>query len=99
MAKAKRIKLNGDLFDVQFTVADIHALQRVYAGDATPEQQKRAMSWILTDLCRIKELGYHENDRDTAFAQGRKFPGLKLAEFITINLENLKKKEGGTINV
>lgn len=98
MAKAKRIKLNGDLFDVQFSVADIHALQQVHRGEATPEQQKRLIAWILADVARVKELGYHPTDRDSAFASGRRFVGLKLAEFITTNLENLKKKEGGTIN-
>lgn len=67
------------------------ALKALAAGNAHEEQQKIALNWIIRDLCGTYDLSYRPNDRDTVFAEGRRFVGLRLIEEININLNRSKE--------
>ena len=76
--------------------ADAAALQAVAEGRATPDQQKRALDWIIMKAAGTYEPSYRpggsEGDRDTAFAEGRRFVGGQIVKLVTVSLYKLRTK-------
>lgn len=75
-----------------FEVADAAAVQAVYRGEANPEQQKRAMNWIMKSAAQIGGQSYRAGDSHaTAFSEGRRFVGAQILSLIGLRLDELKK--------
>lgn len=73
---------------------DAHAVQAVMYGRGSEEQQKRAMKFLVNEVCRTYDLSYRPtSDRDTAFAEGKRFVGLQLVKFAQINIAALRGKQ------
>lgn len=71
--------------------ADVYALQALSRGSAEPHQQKRALDYIIRQLAGTYDMSFRPTgDRDTVFAEGRRFVGLQLVKLLSINLEKLK---------
>lgn len=66
-------------------VADASAIQNCIAGTATPEQQQRAMHWIVYAAANTDDVEYRADSRDHAFASGRRFVGLQIRKLMAIN--------------
>lgn len=64
-------------------IGAIHALQALAAGKASPDQQKYAVRYITTVLGMCNQMTYCPNDRDTAFAEGRRW----VAHQITLRID------------
>jgi len=66
--------------------ADATALQALMRGDCPANLQTRAIRFIMFDLCGLRDLSYRyggpEGDRDTAFAEGKRFVGLQIAKLL-----------------
>lgn len=62
----------------KWELADAHAIQAVIHGEATKEQQIRAMKYIVDTLCGTYEFHYFGNEGDTAFALGKAFVGQQI---------------------
>jgi hypothetical protein len=79
--------------------ADISAIQALHRGEATPEQQKRALDWWINVACATYDLQYRpggqEGERDTSFALGRAFPGQQTVKLLRLNLNQLRKVKHG----
>lgn len=74
--------------------ADAAAIQALYRGDASPEQQKRALDWIISVACVNNELPWSEvGDRETNFFAGRQYAGRQIVKLLKLNLSVLKDKE------
>lgn len=75
-------------------LADAHALRALDAGTASPEQQKRALKWILTRACQIGDPNgpWRETDRDTAFACGRLYVGKQIGRLLICDLSSLRRQ-------
>ena len=59
--------------------ADAYAIRAVMTGEASPDQQKRAMDWIIKKLCGTYDMVYHSaSDRDTVFAAAKQFVGQQI---------------------
>lgn len=71
--------------------ADVSALQALERGEASPEQQKRALAWIINVGAMTYQDTQMENDRDTSFANGRRFVGLRIVSLLRISLNALRK--------
>ena len=72
---------------VEYEPADIGAIQAVARGTAEPHQQMRALRWIVEAACGTYDLSFRpESDRDTAFAEGRRFVGLQIVKLSKLNL-------------
>ena len=72
---------------------DAHAVQAVMYGRASEEQQKRAMGYIVNAICGTYDLSYRPlSDRDTAFAEGKRFVGLQMVKMAHINIAALRGK-------
>lgn len=72
--------------------ADIGALKAVAAGQASPEQQKRALNYIVYVACGTYDLAYRpRGDRDTCFALGRQFVGQHLVTLVNLDLSKQQR--------
>lgn len=74
--------------------ADAAAIQAVERGDASPEQQKRALAWIVNRACVTYDFcDQPENERLSAIFDGRRFAGLQIVKLIKLNLSKMKEQE------
>ena len=77
--------------------ADVAAFQHLAQGVASPAAQKRALDWIINKGCRVYDLSYRpggpEGDRDTAFAEGRRFAGLQIVKLLKLKIGSLRREE------
>lgn len=74
--------------------ADAAALQALERGKATPDQQQRALAWIINTACLTYDFcDQPENDRLSAIFDGRRFAGLQIVKLIKINLSLLKDRK------
>lgn len=74
-------------------IADVAAIQACVEGKATPEQQKRAIDWIVYRACCTDEVEYRPEERDHVLASGRRFVGLQIRKMMGLNLSVLRKKQ------
>lgn len=73
--------------------ADAYAIQALERGEATPDQQRRALAWIVNSACQTYDFcDKPESDRLSAIFDGRRFAGLQVVKLIKINLSLLKPK-------
>lgn len=72
--------------------ADAYAIQALERGEATPEQQQRALRWIVDRACGTYDFpDKPDHDRLCAIFDGRRFAGLQIVKLIKINLALMKK--------
>ena len=67
-------------------VAEVAALQSLSKGEAGPHEQKRALAYIVNILGMTYEHTYFPSDRDTAFANGRRYVGLQIVKALKLDL-------------
>lgn len=72
-------------------IADAAAIQALARGVATPEQQQRALNWVINNAAGTYDLEYRTDSRDHAFASGRRFVGLQLVKMVKVNLGVLRQ--------
>jgi hypothetical protein len=76
-------------------LADIMALKALNNGEATPEQQIRALLWITKSVCMIGGLSYDpDNSTATYFNEGRRYVGVVLTNFIYEPVEHIRRRLG-----
>jgi hypothetical protein len=83
----------GPYIPAAYEIADISAVQALSAGEATPEQQRRALKWLIERASGTYEFHYYPSDRDTAFALGRGFVGQQIVKLLTLNVSSLRRHE------
>lgn len=72
--------------------ADVAAIQALARGDATADQQRRALDYIINNIAGTYDLSYRpDSDRDTAFAEGKRFVGLQIVTRLKTNLAALRQ--------
>lgn len=80
-----------------FDPADAAALQALQRGNATPEQQKRALDWIVLKACATYDFAYRPGpvgERDTNIALGRQFVGQQIVKLLNLKIGLLTKRGG-----
>lgn len=76
----------------QWEPADVAAIQALQRGDASPDQQRRALDYIIINLAGTYDLSYRpDSDRDSAFAEGKRFVGLHLVLATKLNLAAIRQ--------
>lgn len=75
--------------------ADVGALQALNRGEATPEQQQRALKWIMraTQYRAVSFRSGPNGDRDTAFAEGKRFIGYQILKIVEMDLPAVLRAE------
>lgn len=94
MAKREKEKPNGPWAPVDYETADAAAIQALDRGDATPEQQRRALKWLIEKACGTYDLSYRPGEdgrRDTDFAEGKRFVGSQVVKMLKLNLSLLRR--------
>lgn len=70
-----------------YELADAMAIKGLANGTASPDQQQRALKWLIENACATYELSYRPtSDRDTSFAEGRRFVGLQIIKMLKLNI-------------
>lgn len=82
---------------VDYETADAVAMQALVAGEATPEQQMRALKWIIEKAAGAYDQtfwpGGEDGRRNTDFAEGRRFVGNSIVKLTRLNISSLRRKE------
>lgn len=72
--------------------ADAYALQAIWEGRATPDQQKRGLKWIIESACDTYGFPDKPDKEDLKnIWLGRMFAGKQIVKLIKINATLLKK--------
>jgi len=77
---------------VAYDKADAAAIQALRRGEATAGQQLRAIEFIVEVICARNDMSFRpgpEGDRDTAFAEGRRFVGNQIVKLAKLPLGKL----------
>lgn len=73
----------------EYTKADVTALLALAQGAATDIQQRRIVDLIVNRICETYGLSYRpggtEGERDSAFAEGKRFVGLQIVKLLNSN--------------
>ncbi len=81
-------------FRCTWDVADASALQALAAGTATPEQQKRALDFVIKQAAATYDQSFQPGMPDaTSFMEGRRFVGTKIVELLQVSTRDLLLKE------
>ena len=71
-----------------YEMRDIEAIRAVHAGVADAAQQARALDWIVKSAAGAYELSFRSDgeggERETAFAEGRRFVGMQVLKMINM---------------
>lgn len=75
--------------------ADVAAIQALARGDASADQQKRALDYIIHGLAATYDLSYRpggeDGRRDTDFAEGKRFVGTQIVKALKLNLAAIRQ--------
>jgi hypothetical protein len=73
------------------------ALRAMAHGQANEEQQKLAVDTIVNKLCGLNDLSFRPDDhggqRETDFAEGKRFVGAMVRRITTLPLELITEEE------
>lgn len=89
-AQAKRdVDKSSPFVPADYTIEDVYALQALAGGAATPEQQARAILWIVWAVARTGDLECRATERDSTFAGGKRFIGLQILKLVNMPVEEI----------
>jgi len=75
-------------------IADAGAIQALQRGNATPDQQRRALEWIVMQASGTYDEPYRpggpEGERDTSYALGRASVGRQIVKLSKMALSKLR---------
>lgn len=71
-----------------YELPEHHAIKALHRGDATPEQQKKALEWIVQRAAMTHDQSFFPGDPlVTAFIEGRRSVGLQILKLVTTKAE------------
>lgn len=91
--KKKVTRAQGPQVPPGYELADVSAFQALQSGTATPDQQMRALRWLIERGAGTYEFNYYPSDRDTAFALGRAFVGQQVVKLLKLSISDLRRGE------
>lgn len=88
---ARKIILPSAAECAKWDIPDASALQALARGEATPDQQKRALNWLIYNACGTYEMDYRPDPREHAVVSGKRMVGLEIVKLLKINIAALSK--------
>lgn len=77
-----------------YTKPDVYAIKALQNGIATPEQQKAALWWIINICADTYGMSFRpggpEGQRETDFAEGKRFVGNQIVKLVNYDVTLLK---------
>lgn len=81
-------------FKAPWEPADASALQALVKGTATPDQQRRAIDWVIKTAAGTYNTSFMPGQPDaTAFAEGRRFVGTEIVKLLSLNVAAFTKEK------
>lgn len=69
----------------EFTKHEVESVKALYAGEASPEQQRRALALIVNRLARAHDVSYVPRDpHASSFLAGRAFVGAQVLKLVNL---------------
>lgn len=69
----------------EYTDADLYAVRAVARGNANPEQQRRAIDWVIRRACQTYDEQFvPDSPRVTDFLLGRRSVGQQIIKLINV---------------
>ncbi len=81
---------------VKYTAGDVTAIQACLDGTAEGYQQQRAIKWIIELAAGTFDQSFRpgtDGQRDTDFAEGRRFVGNSIIKLSRLNASKLVREE------
>jgi hypothetical protein len=90
-SKIKRpVPVSAANWPCEYETADVAAIQALTRGDATPDQMKRALLWIVQVAGADNEELFVPGDSEaTAYYLGRRFVARQIVKLTKLNLQAL----------
>lgn len=74
---------------VEYTDRDAGSIKALAHGDADEETQRHALRFIVETLCACYDQSFRpEGDRETCFAEGRRYVGLQIVKMTKVPLKS-----------
>ena len=78
----------GPHIPAEYKDGDILSIRAVSDGEASPEQQKHALDWIINQASKTYDLHYYpQSDSETYFSLGRGFVGQQIVKLLKLRTE------------
>jgi hypothetical protein len=90
-ARKRMTRADSPYAPPEYIAADALAIQALVEGTAEPQQQKRAIDWIVMQASGMYEFNYYKTDRDTSFGLGRAFVGQQIVKLMKINTSKMER--------
>lgn len=72
----------------KYEEADAFAIKALRTGTATPDQQMRALHWIVNSAAKFNDVSWDmENERASSFFAGRRFVGWQISNLAALNIK------------
>jgi hypothetical protein len=85
---------NGAFKPPVYEAADVTAIQQLERGEAGPEMQKRALSWIINNAAKTYDMSYRPGDtHDTAFAEGKRYVGNEIVKMLKLDASKVRRNK------
>lgn len=76
----------------EWDLPTVSAAQAIQRGAATPAQQKDFLAWLINQAAATYDISFQlEGDRETAFAEGRRFVGANVVKLLKLSTNALLK--------
>lgn len=83
---------NGAFKPPAYEAADVTAIQQIERGEAESEMQKRALKWIIEEVCKTYDMSYRPGDtHETAFHEGRRFVGNEIIKMLKLDPSKVRR--------
>lgn len=84
--------IGSAILPADYSKADVFAVKALASGTANDHQQKRALEWIVRMAARTYDVSFSPaSDRETSFAEGRRFVGLQVVKLVNMPGELLQR--------
>lgn len=97
-ARAKPKPRNAASAPASWEIPEAYALQALGRGEATADEQKQALNWIIMQACATYEVAYtpgaDDGRRDTDFMLGRQFVGQQIVGLLKVDTAALTRRKG-----
>lgn len=80
-SSAKGVEDSAPWRPVEYKIPQVAAIIALENGEATADQQRLALAWIVKQACGVHDLAYRPGEdgrRDTDFMLGRQFVGQQI---------------------
>lgn len=88
----KKIEYPAAVTPPKWEKADAAAIQALAVGNASAEQQQRALNWIIYDACGTYDIDYRPDPQEHAAVSGKRMVGLHILSLLKLKLGMLPDK-------